>query len=81
MTYALRKADDSVELLALDARRNADDTISAAQVSQHTAPGAGSLELVRLPTEHAEGDYVTAVTEPLTGALHLRGYRSGDRPY
>ena len=81
VTYALRRADDSVELLALDARRNADNSISAEQVSQHSAPDAGSLELVRLPSEHAEGDYVTSVTEPLTGALHLRGYRSGDRPY
>jgi serine-type D-Ala-D-Ala carboxypeptidase (penicillin-binding protein 5/6) len=79
--YALRKADGSVELNALDARRNADDTISADQVSQHHAPNAGSLELVRLPTMHAEGDYVTAATEPLSAALHLRGYRSGDRPY
>ena len=79
--YALRKADGSVELRALDARRNADNTISADQVSQHTAPSAGSFELVRLPTTHAEGDYVTAATEPLSEALHLRGYRSGDRPF
>jgi D-alanyl-D-alanine carboxypeptidase len=79
--YALRKADGTVELKALDARRNADNTISADQVSQHTASNAGSLELVRLPTTHAEGDYVTAATEPLSDALHLRGYRSGDRPY
>jgi D-alanyl-D-alanine carboxypeptidase len=79
--YALRKADGSVELRALDARRNANNTISADQLSQHEAPSAGSLELVRLPTTHAEGDYVTAATEPLGEALHLRGYRSGDRPY
>jgi D-alanyl-D-alanine carboxypeptidase len=79
--YALRKADGSVELGALDARRDADDTISADQVSQHAAPKAASLELMRLPTTHAEGDYVTAATEPLSEALHLRGYRSGDRPF
>jgi hypothetical protein len=30
---------------------------------------------------HAEGDYVTAVTDPGTGELRLRAYRSGDRPY
>jgi hypothetical protein len=78
--YALRQADGTVQLRALDARRNADNTISADQVSQHTAPSAGTLELVRLPSVHAEGDYVTAATEPLSQALHLRGYRSGDRP-
>ena len=74
------QGDGTVELRAWEARRNADDTISSAQVSQHTAPNAGSLELVRVPSTHAEGDYVTAVTDPQSGELSLLGYRSGDRP-
>jgi D-alanyl-D-alanine carboxypeptidase len=75
------QGDGTVELRAWEARRNADDTISSAQVSQHTGPNAGSLELVRVPSTHAEGDYVTAVTDPQSGELSLLGYRSGDRPY
>jgi D-alanyl-D-alanine carboxypeptidase len=75
------EADGTVELRALDARRNADNTISPDQVSQHTVPGAGSLDLAEVDSAHAEGDYVTAVTDPVTGDLRLRAYRSGDRPY
>ena len=80
MVSALSSAGP-VELFALEARRNADDSISSAQVSQHTAPAAGSLELTQVPSAHAEGDYVTAVTDPTGGELRLRAYRSGDRPY
>jgi hypothetical protein len=75
------QGDGTVELRAWEARRFADNTIATDQLSQHTAPDAVSLELVRVPSTHAEGDYVTAVTDPLTGELRLRGYRSGDRPY
>jgi D-alanyl-D-alanine carboxypeptidase len=78
--FTMLKQDGTVELLALDARRNADNTISPDQISQHTAPDAGSLDLARVPTTHAEGDYVTAVTDPVSGNLRLRAYRSGDRP-
>jgi D-alanyl-D-alanine carboxypeptidase len=75
------QANGTVELRAWDARRNADNTISPAQISQHTAPDAGSLDLTQVPSTHAEGDYVTAVTDVLSGELRLRAYRSGDRPY
>jgi D-alanyl-D-alanine carboxypeptidase len=75
------EGDGTVELRALDARRNANDTISPLQVSQHTAPAAGSLDLVEVDSTHAEGDYVTGVTDLVTGSLRLRAYRSGDRPY
>jgi hypothetical protein len=71
----------SVELLAYDVFRNANDSIADDIVSQHTGPGASSLDLARVPSTHAEGDYVTAVTDPATGNLRLRAYRSGDRPF
>jgi hypothetical protein len=78
---ALHAADGTVRLIAWDARRNADDGISPDQISQHTAVGAGALDFARVPSTHAEGDYVTAVTDVPTGELRLRAYRSGDRPY
>ena len=71
----------AVELLAYDVFRNANDFIADDVVSQHTAPDAGSLDLARVPTTHAEGDYATGVTDPLSGELRLRAYRSGDRPF
>jgi D-alanyl-D-alanine carboxypeptidase (penicillin-binding protein 5/6) len=78
---ALHAADGTVRLIAWDARRNANDSISPDQISQHTALDAGSLDFARVPSTHAEGDYVTTVTDVLTGELRLRAYRSGDRPY
>ena len=78
---ALHAADGTVRLIAWDARRNADNSISPDQISQHTALGAGSFDFVRVPSTHAEGDYVTAVTDVPSGELRLRAYRSGDRPY
>lgn len=42
----------AVELAALDARRNADDSISPDRISLHTAADAGSL---RVSSTHAEG--------------------------
>ena len=71
----------SVELLAYDVFRNGNDSIADDIVSQHTGPDAGSLDLARVPSAHAEGDYVTAVTDPVGGALRLRAYRSGERPF
>jgi D-alanyl-D-alanine carboxypeptidase len=78
---AVLEPGGTVELVAVDARRNTDNSISPDQISQHTAADAGSLDLAPVPTAHAEGDYVTAVTDPLNDELRLRGYRSGDRPY
>jgi hypothetical protein len=78
---AVLEPGGAVELVAVDARRNTDNSISPDQISQHTAADAGSLDLAPVPTAHAEGDYVTAVTDPLNDELRLRGYRSGDRPY
>jgi D-alanyl-D-alanine carboxypeptidase len=78
---ALHAADGTVQLIAWDARRNANDSISPDQISQHTALDAGSLDFARVPSTHAEGDYITAVTDLLSGELRLRAYRSGDRPY
>jgi D-alanyl-D-alanine carboxypeptidase len=78
---AQRAADGGVELIAWELRRNANSTISDFAISQHTALDAGSLDLARVPGTHADGDYVTAVTDPVSGELRLRQYRSGDRPY
>jgi hypothetical protein len=78
---ALLRPGGAVELIAVDARRDPDNSISPDQISQHTAPDAGSLDLAQVPSMHAEGDYVTAVTDPVSGELRLHGYRSGDRPY
>jgi D-alanyl-D-alanine carboxypeptidase len=77
---ALRDPFGNVKLLAMDAQRNADDTISTAVVSQHDASSASSLSLCRLSSTHAEGDYVTS-TRDLDGQLRLRAYRSSDRTY
>jgi D-alanyl-D-alanine carboxypeptidase len=77
---AIRTQAGQVELLAYDVHRDTDDSIEDDVVSQHTAPSAGSLDLAEVDSSHAEGDYVTAVTDPLSGELHLRAYRSGDRP-
>ena len=81
LMVASRAADGTVELVAWEARRNADNTISPDVVSQHTAPMAAALDLARVPSTHADGDYVTAVTDVATGSLRLRAYRSGDRPF
>jgi hypothetical protein len=81
LMVASREADGTVQLDAWEARRNDDNSISPDVVSQHTAPAAGSLDLARVPSTHADGDYVTAVTDPLSGELRLRAYRSGDRPF
>jgi D-alanyl-D-alanine carboxypeptidase len=77
---AILTSGGAVELLAFDVFRNANDFIADDVVSQHTAPAAGALDLARVPSTHAEGDYVTGVTDPVSGELRLRAYRSGDRP-
>ena len=64
----------------LEARRNADDTISPDWLSYHGLGDAGPLDVCRLPSNHAEGDYVTATGDG-DGQLRLRAYRVGDRPY
>jgi D-alanyl-D-alanine carboxypeptidase len=81
LLVAILTPGGSVELLAYDVFRNGNDSIADDIVSQHTGPNAGSLDLALVPSTHAEGDYVTAVTDPATGNLRLRAYRSGDRPY
>lgn len=78
---ATRAPDGSVNLIAWDARRNEDNSISGDEVARHTTLGAASLALVQVPSTHAEGDYVIAVTDPVSGSLSLRAFRSGDRPY
>jgi len=79
---AIRDPQGNVRLVAWDAPRNADDKISPDSISEHETHGsASSLDLCRVPSAHAEGDYVTATTDNFDGQLRLRAYRSGDRPY
>jgi D-alanyl-D-alanine carboxypeptidase len=78
---ATRDDDGDVRLFVYEADRQPNDNIAADLVSEHEAPDAGSLELARVPSTHAEGDYVTSVTDPVGALLRLRAYRSGDRPY
>jgi D-alanyl-D-alanine carboxypeptidase len=79
---ATRSPEGTVQLIAWDVHRKANDAIDDDEVSRHTAaPAAGSLDFARVPSAHAEGDYVTPVTDPVSGQLRLRAYRSGDRPY
>jgi hypothetical protein len=78
---ATRAPGGSLDLIAWDARRNEDNSISPDEVARHSAPGVGSLELAPVPSTHAEGDYVIAVTDLVSGSLSLRAFRSGDRPY
>ena len=77
---ALRDAQGHVQLTAWDVARESDDTIDPTLVSQQQASDAISLDMCRVPSAHAEGDYVTS-TRDLDGQLRLRTYRSGDRPY
>jgi D-alanyl-D-alanine carboxypeptidase len=74
---AMRSSDGTARLIAWDVHREANNVIDDDQISQHTAPDAGSLDFAEVDSTHAEGDYVTAVTDPLSGELRLRAYRSG----
>ena len=72
---------ESVQLQAWDAHRNANDSITPTPVAQENEPAASSLNLCRIPVSvQAEGRFFTGTKEP-DGQLHLRAYRSGDRPY
>jgi hypothetical protein len=73
--------DNEVELSVYEARRNADNTIASDFIVSHSAGVTWSPDLCRVPSAHAEGDYVVASTDTVGGELRLRAYRSGDRPY
>lgn len=73
--------DGEIELTVYDAARQADNSIAADRIVQHFAPETMSPDLCRVPSTHAEGDYVVASTVGVGGDLQLRAYRSGDRPY
>ena len=76
---ALRDAQGHVQLTAWEVDRESDNTVEPKLVSQQQASDAISLDMCRVPSTHAEGDYVTS-TRDLDGQLRLRAYRSGDRP-
>ena len=71
--------DNEVELTVYEAARQTDNSIDADRIVQHSAGLTTSPDLCRVPSTHAEGDYVVASTAG--GDLQLRAYRSGDRPY
>jgi len=73
--------DNEVELSVFEAARQADNSISPDRVSAHSAPATLSPDLCRVPSTHAEGDYVVASLDADDAELRLRAYRSGDRPY
>ncbi len=73
--------DNAVELTVFEAARQEDNSIVPDFVSEHSAEATLSPDLCRVPSTHAEGDYVVASLDPAGSALRLRAYRSGDRPY
>jgi D-alanyl-D-alanine carboxypeptidase len=79
LMFAIRDAQGHVKLRVWDAARKPDGSILDKQVVQEDEPDALSLDLCRLSTNHAEGDFLTS-TRDLDGQLRLRAYRSGDRP-
>jgi D-alanyl-D-alanine carboxypeptidase len=73
--------DNAVELTVFEAARQEDNSIVPDLVSEHAAPATLSPDLCRVPSTHAEGDYIVASLDPADAGLRLRAYRSGDRPY
>jgi D-alanyl-D-alanine carboxypeptidase len=75
-----RTGTGGVELAVWEGRR-LPGGIAAYQISDHPAyDGASSVGLCRLPSTHAEGDYLASSIGASDGHLTLRAYRSGDRP-
>jgi D-alanyl-D-alanine carboxypeptidase len=70
-----------LELTVIEAARNGDNSITADAVAEHTGPAVAAPDICRVPSTHAEGDYVVASLDPVISQLSLAGYRSGDRPF
>ncbi len=78
---AARSGTGDVRLEVWEARRKANNFIDDFKIVDHPADtGASSLDLCRLPSIHAEGDYVTSSIATAGSQLSLRAFRSGDRP-
>jgi D-alanyl-D-alanine carboxypeptidase len=78
---AARSGTGDVRLEVWEARRKANNFIDDFKIVDHPAyVGASSLDLCRLPSTHAEGDYVTSSIATAGSQLNLRAFRSGDRP-
>jgi hypothetical protein len=73
--------DNAVELSVFEAARQEDNSIVVDPVAAHPAGATLSPDLCRVPSTHAEGDYVVASLDSGDAGLRLRAYRSGDRPY
>jgi D-alanyl-D-alanine carboxypeptidase len=81
LLVARRAAGGDVDLTVWEARRQDDDSVAMYDVSDHPAFGdASSLGLCRVPSTHADGDYLTADIGASDSLLRLRAFRSGDRP-
>ena len=78
---AARSGTGDVRLEYRGARGKSNDFIDDFKIVDHPAyVGASSLDL-RLPSTHAEGDYVTSSIATTGSQLTLpRAFRSGDRP-
>ncbi len=78
---AARSSSGDVRLEVWEARRKANNFIDDFEIVDHPAyVGASSLDLCRLPSIHAEGDYVTSSIAAAGSQLTLHAFRSGDRP-
>jgi len=76
-----RTSSGSVELSVWEGRRLANDGIAAYRIADHPAyDGASSVNICRLPSAHAEGDYLAASIGAADSRLQLRAFRSGERP-
>jgi D-alanyl-D-alanine carboxypeptidase len=78
---AVRSSSGDVGLSVWEARRKADNGIAAYKIVDHPAyGGASSLDLCRVASIHAEGDYLAASIGAGNSSIGLRAFRSGDRP-
>lgn len=78
---AARSGSGDVRLEVWEARRKPNNFIDDFKIVDHPAyVGTSSLDVCRLPSTHAEGDYVTSSIATAGSELSLRAFRSGDRP-
>jgi hypothetical protein len=78
---AARSAVGDVRLEVWEARRKPNNFVDDFEIVDHPASvGASSLDICRIASTHAEGDYVTSSIATAGSQLTLRAFRSGDRP-
>ncbi len=85
LVTAIKDGEAKQRLVVWESRRNADDTITPYRIAEHQVPtfDSSSIEVCAVPTNHAEGDLVSAnlaVVGGLDGSLQVRAWRIADRP-